>query len=103
MAPDSSHFLTIQSRGLIALPRRIRERYRLDEPGAQLELVEREDGVLELRPHVPVPADQAWFWSERWQRMERELEAEYARGEGVRHDDSEGFLAFLEGIEPAGK
>lgn len=30
-----------------------------------------------LRPHVAVPADQAWFWTERWQQLERE--ADYQR------------------------
>lgn len=48
-------FLTLQSRGTIAIPPAIRRRLGLDHPGAQVELVEREDGVLELRPHLPVP------------------------------------------------
>ena len=33
-----------------------------------------DDGHVELIPVVAVPADQAWFWSERWQAMnERRL------------------------------
>jgi bifunctional DNA-binding transcriptional regulator/antitoxin component of YhaV-PrlF toxin-antitoxin module len=51
----NSTFLTIQSRGVIALPPAMRRRLGLDRPGAQVELVERDDGVLELRPHLPVP------------------------------------------------
>lgn len=46
-------FLTLQSRGTIAIPPAVRRRLGLDRPGAQVELVERDDGVLELRPHVP--------------------------------------------------
>lgn len=48
-------FLTIQSRGTLALPPDLRRRHGLDEPGAQVEVVEREDGVIELRPFVAVP------------------------------------------------
>jgi len=51
----NSTFLTLQSRGTIAIPPAVRRRFGLDRPGAQVELVEREDGVLELRPHVPMP------------------------------------------------
>src|SRR4051794_25765831 len=63
-------FVTLQARGVLSLPADVRRRHGLDRPGAQVEVVEREDGIL-LRPHVPVPADQAWFWTDRWQRMER--------------------------------
>lgn len=49
-----SSFLNIQGRGTIALPPDVRRRYGLDEPGAQVELIEREDGILELRPCRPM-------------------------------------------------
>jgi len=51
----SGTFLSVQSRGTIAIPPEVRRRFGLDRPGAQVELVEREDGVIELRPHVPMP------------------------------------------------
>jgi bifunctional DNA-binding transcriptional regulator/antitoxin component of YhaV-PrlF toxin-antitoxin module len=54
MLPSMSTFLNVQGRGTVALPPDIRRRYGLDEPGAQVELVERDDGVLELRPCRPV-------------------------------------------------
>jgi hypothetical protein len=53
----------------------------LDEPGAQVEILERDDGVLELRAALPVPANQAWFWTEQWQRREREVDEHVARDE----------------------
>lgn len=91
--------MTLQGRGLLALPRAIRERYGLDEPGAQVEVIEREDGVIELRPHVAVPADQAWFWTKRWQRMEREVDEQFARGDFDTYDSAEEFVSHLEEIE----
>lgn len=92
-------FVTLQSRGLIALPRDIRARHGLDRPGAQVEVVERRDGVIELHPHVAVPADQAWFWSERWQRMERDVDEHVDRGEVLTHADVEDLLSFVDGVE----
>ena len=75
-----THYVAVQSRGTIALPADLRRRLHLDEPGAQIEIVETEDGRVELRPLLPVPADQRWFWSERWQAMEREADADIAAG-----------------------
>ncbi len=90
----ASTFVTVQSRGTLALPADVRRRYHLDEPGAQVEVVER-DGVIELRPHVPVPADQQWFWTERWQAREREVDAHVAAGEVKTHESAEDFGAHL--------
>lgn len=98
MAPRTT-FVTIQGRGVLALPAELRKRYHLDEPGAQVEVAERDDGVIELRPHVPVPADQKWFWTERWQEREREATADIAAGRVVRSENVEGFLAELDDDE----
>jgi antitoxin MazE len=72
-------FVTVQNRGLIAIPTAIRRHFGLDQPGAQVEVIERE-GEIVLRPHVAVPAEQAWFWSERWQQMERGADEAIAAG-----------------------
>ena len=96
---SEGNFITIQSRGLLALPREVRARHGLDQPGAQVEVVERDDGVIELHPHVAVRSDQAWFWSKRWQKMEREVDAHVERGEITRYDSSEEFLASLDDVK----
>ena len=90
------HYVAVQKRGLISLPADVRKRHHLDEPGAQVEVAEREDGVIELRAHVPVPADQRWFWTERWQRMEREADDDVAAGRVERFDSVDEFLADLD-------
>ncbi len=89
-------FLTMQQRGVLSLPSDLRKRHHLDEPGAQLEVTERDDGVIELRPHVPVPADQRWFWTVRWQEMEREADEDVAAGRVARFDNADDFLADLD-------
>lgn len=51
-------YVGVQVRGVVALPAEVRRRLHLDEAGAQVEITERDDGVLELRPALPVAADQ---------------------------------------------
>jgi bifunctional DNA-binding transcriptional regulator/antitoxin component of YhaV-PrlF toxin-antitoxin module len=87
-----THLLTVQSRGTVALPADFRRRFHLDGEDAQVKLVEREDGKIELIPVVAVPADQAWFWSERWQAMEREADADIAAGRTTVVDDLDGLM-----------
>lgn len=94
----ASTFVTVQGRGTLALPADVRRRHHLDEPGAQVEVVEREDGVIELHPHVPVPADQAWFWTERWQAREREADAHVEAGEVTTHGSADDFLTHLDAV-----
>lgn len=88
-------YLALQSRGLLALPPEVRSRLGLDLPGAQVEVTEREDGVIELRPQVPVPARQAWFWTDAWQTREREAQEEITEGRVVTFPDGEAFLESL--------
>ncbi len=94
-------FLTIQGRGTMALPPALRSRLGLDKPGAQVEVTERADGVLELRPTVPVPAADAWFWDRRWQDGEREVDGHVAAGEVAVHDDPDALLAHLGDLDEA--
>ena len=99
---DGYHgYVGVQRRGVIALPADLRQRLHLDEPGAQLEITERPDGVLELRPALPVPADQAWFWTEQWQQREREVDEHVAAGRVVVHETGEDFLAHLDDLDAA--
>lgn len=98
-ASSSARYVGIQGRGTIALPPDIRKRLHLDEPGAQVEIVERVDGVLELRPALPVPADQRWFWTRRWQEREQEVDEHVAGGRVTVHESAEDFLDFVQGFE----
>lgn len=92
-------YVGVQSRGVITLPTELRRRLYLDEPGAQVEISEREDGVLELRAALPTAADQAWFWTERWQALEREVDDHVDRGEVTTHANTDDFLNHLERLD----
>ena len=89
-------FVAVQKRGVATIPASVRQRLRLDEPGAQLEIVETEDGRFEIRGTVPIDADQQWFWSERWQKMEHKADADIAAGRVAGSENVADFLAELD-------
>jgi AbrB family looped-hinge helix DNA binding protein len=94
------HYIAVQARGTVALPADLRRRLHLDEPGAQIEITEQDDGRIELRPVLPVPADQAWFWTERWQAMEREVDEDIAAGRLTRFDSLDEMFEYLDSTLP---
>jgi bifunctional DNA-binding transcriptional regulator/antitoxin component of YhaV-PrlF toxin-antitoxin module len=91
-------FITIQARGSLVLPADIRRRHHLDAPGAQVEVIEREDGVIELHPHIAVPSDQSWFWTQRAQAREREVDALVSDEQVTTHRSDESFLGHLDAL-----
>lgn len=48
-------------------------------------------------PLAAVPADQQWFWSERWQEREREVDEHLNEGRVQTYDDVDEFLELLDG------
>jgi len=88
-------YVAVQRRGLVAIPPALRKRHHLDEPGAQVEITERADGVLELRPTIALPAAQAWFWTPQWQEAEAEADADLAAGRSDHFDNGDDFMAAL--------
>ena len=87
-------FVSVQSRGTIALPPGLRRSYHLDQPGAQVEIIE-EAGRLILIPNVAIEASQAWFWTDGWQAKEAEASQQAGAGQGVSYANADDFLADL--------
>ena len=80
-------------RGTLTLPKELRTGMR---EGMLFQAVRRDDGVIELRPQATIDASQAWFWSERWQQMEREADADIEAGRVATFDDVESLVQDLE-------
>jgi antitoxin MazE len=91
-----THILTVQSRGTVSLPVQLRRRLHLDQADSQIKLIEHDDGRVELIPIVTVPADQAWFWTDRWQAMEREADADIAAGREIVVEGADELVAHLD-------
>jgi hypothetical protein len=88
-----STLIRMSRRGTITLPPDLRKG--LDEDTV-FEPTVREDGTIELRPRAMVPASQKWFWSARWQAMEREADDDIRKGRIQRFESGEEFLNHLE-------
>lgn len=91
-----TYILSVQSRGTVALPADLRRRLHLDRADSQVKLIEHDDGRVELVPVVAVPADQAWFWTDRWQAMEREADADIAAGRAAIVEGADELIAHLD-------
>ena len=87
----------MRDRGVVTLPPDIRHEYLLDQPGVQLEVITR-PGVIELRPQIPIPSDQAWFWTPKWQKGERAVDAHVAARNMTTFDDVDSFLAAMDKV-----
>jgi len=91
-------FVSVQQRnGTVTIPAQARRALGLDQPGAQVEVVLR-DGELVLVPHVAVPAETAWFWTESHQTAERDADADLTEGRHTDFADADALLAHLETI-----
>jgi len=82
--------LVVSSRGTITLPKDFRKNVSF------LMAEHRDDGVIELRPQGTIDQDQTWFWTERWQRMEREADADIKAGRVLHAKHVDEFIAKLE-------
>lgn len=92
--------IKMSDRGTVTLPKEVRPKQKGD---VFFNAVLRDDGVIELRPQVAVDASKAWFWSDRWQRMEREVQDSYDRGNFERHNSDDEFLDHLERLSAESK
>ena len=85
---------TLRAKGQLTIPPEIRHAAHLEE-NAPVYFTITDQGIL-MRPGKVIEASQAWFWTERWQRMEREADASFAAGRHKTFDDAESFLADLD-------
>jgi len=85
--------MKVRPKGQITLPDSVRKAARLGD-GDYLEVTV-EEGAIVLRPKKLIDADQAWFWTDAWQRGEREASDEIAKGRTRRSDSADAFIDSL--------
>jgi AbrB family looped-hinge helix DNA binding protein len=68
----------LRARGQVTLPRFIREKLHLED--GCLVLVKAVDQTIVLIPQEIVDKEQAWFWKEKWQKLEAEAEKDIRQG-----------------------
>lgn len=90
-----STLLRMSRHGNLTLPKEVRAGF---DESTVFEATRRDDGVIELRPHRLAPQSQAWFWTERWQKMEMEADEAIEAGRVRRHDTGDEFISHLEQV-----
>lgn len=71
--------IDLKQKSQVTIPKDLVEKLKL-KIGDKLDIVEK-DGKLVITPVVIVPKDQVWYYSEKWQQMEKEVDEQIARGE----------------------
>jgi len=85
----------LRAKGQVTLPGEIRELLGLSEGDDLLFFIDEKGRVVIERGRV-IPPDQAWFWTERWQRLEREAQADIDAGRVNRYANVEKAVEALE-------
>lgn len=78
----------LRSKGRLTLPSEVRSLLRIKEGDDVMFSVE-PGGRIMIQPLPVIDPDQAWFWSERWQKMEREAQADIDEGRVMRFESVE--------------
>jgi AbrB family looped-hinge helix DNA binding protein len=91
----------LRNKGQVTLPSEVRKLLSADE-GDDLIFRIDENGQVIVEKALTIPADQAWFWTERWQKMEREAQADIDSGRVHRYPNVDEAISSLEKTNDAG-
>jgi AbrB family looped-hinge helix DNA binding protein len=92
--PKFTAVLTLRRNGQLTLPAEVRRRLRASEGDVFLAEVRDADEVV-LRRKRLVDASQAYFWTDEWQRGEREAREDIRRGRVKRFRSAKTLITDL--------
>lgn len=84
----------IRERSQITLPNDIVKKLNL-RTGDNLEITTEEDRII-IKPVLVIDRSQSWFWTEEWQKKERDVEEEIKQGKINKAKDVEDLIKKLE-------
>ena len=90
----------LRNKGQVTVPQEVRNLLGVEE-GDDLLFYSDEAGRVVVSRAQIIDPEQAWFWSDRWQRMEQEAQADLEAGRIVEYANIAEALAALDEI-PAG-
>jgi len=85
--------IDFKQKSQVTIPKEIVKKLNL-KIGDKLEVME-QDGKVILTPVIVVPKDQAWYYSERWQMMERQVDEQIAEGKVYQANSKEELFKDL--------
>jgi antitoxin MazE len=87
--------IRMRHKGQITVPGEIRSVLGVEEGDDVVFHVDEQGRVIIERART-IPPDQAWFWSERWQQMEKEAQSDVEAGRIMEHDSIEDLIIDLD-------
>jgi AbrB family looped-hinge helix DNA binding protein len=84
----------LRVKGQVTVPGEIRDLLGAEEGDELLFLIDENGRVIVERVQM-IPPDQAWFWGERWQRLEREAQQDIEKKKIHTFDSSKDAVRFL--------
>lgn len=78
----------------VTVPASIRQILRI-QVGSLMDFVVQKGQVI-LRPKTLVDEDQAWFWTQKWQEGEREVEEARRKGKAINFKNVEEMRKYFE-------
>jgi AbrB family looped-hinge helix DNA binding protein len=91
----------LRNKGQVTVPQQIRTLLGAEEGDDLLFYTDKAGRVMVSRAQIIDP-EQAWFWSDRWQLMEQEAQADLGAGRIVEYSNITEALAALDGIPTDG-
>jgi len=88
MDTKTSYRVRLRPKGQVTIPIEVRKLLKADE-GDDLAIIVTDDGHVVVECLQIISPEQAWFWTERWQQMEREAQADIRAGRVEYFDDVE--------------
>jgi AbrB family looped-hinge helix DNA binding protein len=95
MSEHTYYRTRLRTKGQATIPGEVRKLLNLKE-GDDLAFHVDEQGKVVITRLQTIPPDQAWFWTERWQRMEREAQADIDAGRVHQFDNVEDMISWLD-------
>lgn len=85
----------VRDRNIVTIPSEIIKAAGI-KPGDDVEIIMEADGSIRLVPVLVIPKDQAWFYSEHWQKGMAEASKEVSSGKIITYDSPEDFFTLVE-------
>jgi AbrB family looped-hinge helix DNA binding protein len=85
----------LTSGGQVTLPKEIRNKTNM-QPGDFVEIELDDEGHIVLTPKKLIDADQAYFWTEEWQKGERKADADIKAGRVKTFDSVDEAFEYLD-------
>jgi AbrB family looped-hinge helix DNA binding protein len=83
----------IRKKAQLTLPLSIRRKLGIEE-GDFMDIHVKDDEIV-MRPKKLIDKDQAWFWTQRWQEGEKEVEEDYKSGRFYEFPDAKSAITAL--------